>query len=68
MKNEELESKNININKSLLKLLLRNYVDNQLILKLISEKFEIDLKDYTKYDKESMDEALDLLDVYESNE
>ena len=58
---QKLKNKNVNVLESILPLLLRNYVDNQLIIKLLSQKFEIDINDYSDDDKRFMEDALELL-------
>jgi hypothetical protein len=61
MELDKLKNKNVNVLESILPLLLRNYVDNQLIIKLLSQKFEIDINDYSDDDKRFMEDALELL-------
>ena len=61
MKLEDLEGKMIDAKQSMITLQVMNYVDNQLILKILSDKFDIDLSDYKELEKKWQEEALDLL-------
>ena len=61
MKLEDLEGKMIDAKQSMITLQVMNYVDNQLILKILSDKFDVDLSDYKELEKKWQEEALDLL-------
>ncbi|MDO3694857.1 hypothetical protein QVZ41_08375 [Wenyingzhuangia sp. chi5] len=61
MKLEDLEGKMIDTKQSMITLQVMNYVDNQLILKILSDKFNIDLSAYKELEKKWQEEALDLL-------
>lgn len=61
MKLEDLEGKMIDAKQSMITLQVMNYVDNQLILKILSDKFDIDLSNYKELEKKWQEEALDLL-------
>lgn len=63
MKLEDLENKMIDSKTSMMSLQIVNHVNNQLILKILSDKFDINLKDYTKYEKIWQEEAFDLLSI-----
>ncbi|GGF71792.1 hypothetical protein [Wenyingzhuangia marina] len=61
MKLEDLEGKMIDAKQSMITLQVMNYVDNQLILKILSDKFDVNLSDYKELEKKWQEEALDLL-------
>lgn len=61
MKLEDLEGKMIDSKQSMITLQVMNYVDNQLILKILSDKFDVDLSNYKDFEKRWQEEALDLL-------
>ncbi len=61
MKLEDLEGKMIDTKQSMITLQVMNYVDNQLILKILSDKFDIDLSNYEALEKKWQEQALDLL-------
>ena len=63
MKLNELENKNIDIFNSVLSLQIRNYIDNQFILKILSEKFDIDLNSHQDSEEKWREQALDLLSI-----
>lgn len=59
----ELKKANVNVLQSILSFEIRNYIDNQLILKILSDKFSLNIEDYNSFLSEVEKDALDLLSV-----